>query len=86
MEEGRHVDIRLAMMLGRIYPQEKIMKKPSTQTTARTVILGVRMAPTMMSEIKTEAANRGIKVAALIEEVWHSYKLQHNKKLANNGR
>lgn len=39
----------------------------------RLALLGVRMTPDRMIEVKVEAARRGMSVAALFEDLWKDY-------------
>lgn len=45
----------------------------------RTDTLGIRMSPARVREVKVEAANRGMSVAALFEEMWQAYQARRGE-------
>jgi hypothetical protein len=45
----------------------------SPSPTRRLALLGVRMTPERMVEVKVEAARKGMSVADLFEAIWKDY-------------
>lgn len=47
--------------------------KPGTSADTRCAMVGIRMTPDREREVKVEAAQRGISVADLFDEIWTDY-------------
>jgi hypothetical protein len=48
-------------------------KAPKQPRQARLAMVGVRMTADRETEVKIEAARRGLSVADLFDEIWRSY-------------
>ena len=48
-------------------------KAPAGPRQSRLAMVGVRMTPERETEVKVEAARRGLSVAALFDEIWQVY-------------
>lgn len=48
-------------------------KAPAAPRQSRLAMVGVRMTPDRETEVKVEAARRGLSVAALFDEIWQAY-------------
>jgi hypothetical protein len=56
--------------------------KPTTprKRDAPTQIIGFRLGQSLAREVKAEAAQRGLKLARLFEELWEDYRKRWPKK------
>jgi hypothetical protein len=54
-------------------PKTSGAKAPQQPRQSRLAMVGVRMTPDRETEVKIEAARRGLSVAALFDEIWQAY-------------
>ena len=45
----------------------------AARTEERTELLGIRVTAALKTEVKVEAARRGLTIAQLFEEIWRGY-------------
>jgi hypothetical protein len=48
-------------------------KKGSGRTEQRVELLGIRVTASRKTEVKVEAARRGVTIAELFDEIWRNY-------------
>jgi hypothetical protein len=53
--------------------QESLSQNRTEPSGRRLTLLGIRMTPDRMIEVKVEAARRGMSVATLFEDLWARY-------------
>jgi hypothetical protein len=50
-----------------------IREMAAARTEERTELLGIRVTAALKTEVKVEAARRGLTIAQLFEEIWRGY-------------
>ena len=49
-------------------------ERAAARTEERTELLGIRVTTVLKTEVKVEAARRGLTIAQLFEEIWRGYR------------
>ena len=50
--------------------------RPTRKDADKRQIIGISMTPERATDVKTEAARRGMSIRSLFEEMWQTYKKQ----------